>query len=240
MMKHRWTVALCTVALAGTAIAQRAYDKPSAAWTPQYTDQQPRRSLETRTPTPTALPAGTAIRIKLDDALSSAKTRVGDPFTSSVAEAITVNGQTLIPAGSTVIGRIDRKSQPRRYAGHPSIRLRPEKLMLPNGRTFTINASVVDSGSPRHTKVSERGNITGPEAPTLQKAETVALTGTGAIAGGIIAGPPGLLIGSATGATVSAGHYLVKRHSLELPAGTVLILELNSPVQLGHSELAMR
>ena len=40
------------------------------------------------------------------------------------------------------------------------------------------------------------------------KIETVALTGTGAVAGAVVAGPAGSLIGAAAGATISAGHYM--------------------------------
>jgi hypothetical protein len=50
----------------------------------------------------------------------------------------------------------------------------------------------------------------------------------------------GSLVGAAAGATVSGGHYLLKRHSMELPAGTVLILELNAPVQLASADYVTR
>lgn len=112
--------------------------------------------------------------------------------------------------------------------------------MLPSGKTYEINASVVDSGNPRRNKVNEEGQIRGPAVSSKEKIETVALTGTGAVAGAFVAGPAGSLIGAAAGATISAGHYMVKRHSMELSTGTVLILELNAPVYLARPDFATR
>ncbi len=239
-MKRCLMTVLCALALAGFALAQNSTNKPSAAWTEDEAPHSQPRGLETRTASPWLLPTGTAIRIKLERPLSTSKNRVGDKFYSHITEPIRVNDRTLIPAGSTVTGSIDRSSQPRRFAGHPSLRLRPERMTLPNGESFVIEATVVDSGNPGRNKVSEEGRISGPAVSGQEKIEAVALTGTGAIAGAVVAGPAGMAVGAAAGATVSGGHYLLKRRSLELPAGTVLILELNAPVHLGNTESAWR
>jgi hypothetical protein len=235
-MKRHLTVVLCAFALAGAALAQDYTNKPSAAWSAKEANRQPRRSLETRVPGPALVPVGTAIRIKLERPLSTSRNHIGDKFYGHVTEPVRVNGRTLIPAGSTVTGVIERKSQPRRLSGHPSLRLRPEMITLPSGAFYEIDASVVDSGNPRHNKVNAEGQIRGPMVSSNDKIETVALTGTGAVAGAVVAGPAGSLIGAAAGATISAGHYMVKRHSMELPAGTVLILELNAPVHLASAD----
>lgn len=237
-MKRCLTTVLCGLALAGFALAQNSTKKPSPAWTDNETPNPQHRGLETRPASPWLLPTGTAIRIKLERPLSTSKDRIGDKFDSHVIEPIRINDRTLIPVGSTVTGSIDRASQPRRFAGRPSLRLRPERVTLPNGESFVIEAAVVDSGNPRRNKVSEEGRISGPAVSGHEKIETVALTGTGAIAGAVVAGPAGAAVGAAAGATISGGHYLIKRRSMELPAGTVLILELNSPVHLGSTESA--
>jgi hypothetical protein len=234
-MKRHLTVALCAFALAGAAFAQDSTNKPSAAWSAKEANRHPRRSLETRVPGPALVPVGTSIRIRLERPLSTSRNHVGDKFYGHVTEPVRVNDRTLIPAGSTVSGFIDRKSQPRRLTGHPSLRLRPEKIVLPGGASYEINASVVDSGNPRRNKVNEEGQIRGSVVSSNEKIETVALTGTGAVAGAVVAGPAGSLIGAAAGATISAGHYMVKRHYMELPTGTVLILELNAPVHLASA-----
>ena len=132
------------------------------------------------------MPVGTAIRIKLERSLSTSTNRIGDKFYGHVTEPVRVNDRTLIPAGSTVTGFIERKSQPRRLTGHPSLRLRPDRIILPSGKTYEINASVVDSGNPRRNKVDEEGQIRGPAISNKEKIETVGLTGTGAVAGAFL------------------------------------------------------
>jgi hypothetical protein len=39
-----------------------------------------------------------------------------------------------------------------------------------------------------------------------------------------------MLIGTGIGVAAAAGHWLVRRHSAELPAGTEIIMELNRPL----------
>jgi hypothetical protein len=239
-MKRFLMAVLCTLALAAVALAQDSTSKPSAAWTENGAQQRHHRSLETRAAASELLPTGTAIRIRLERALSTSRNHIGDKFYGQIADPVRINDRILVPAGSTVTGVIERLSQPHRFAGHPSLRLRPDKMMLPSGESYAIDAAVVDSGNPRRNKVDEEGRISGSAVATNQKIETAALTGTGAVAGAVVAGPPGLLMGAAAGATVSAGYYLVKRHSMELPAGTVLILELNAPLRLANAESASR
>jgi hypothetical protein len=50
------------------------------------------------------------------------------------------------------------------------------------------------------------------------------------LVGGLIGGPPGMLIGGAVGAGATTGHWLIKHRSAVLPAGTELTLELNRPM----------
>lgn len=236
-MKRRLAVSLCTlVVLAGSALAQQSY-KPSAVNPPERTHRA-RRGLERRGPTAWVLPTGTALRIRLERPLSTSKNRVGDKFAGMLTEPVVVDGQDVVPVGAHITGRVEHKSQPRRFKGHPSLRLHAERLLLPNGQAFWINATVVDSGNPRHTKVNERGDITGSSFSKHQKIETIALAGGGAVAGAVIAGPVGAVVGAGAGAGASGAHYMLKHPALELPAGTVLILELNSPVHMGHTEWA--
>lgn len=241
-------VSLCALALIGAAFfaptsvtaapagdSQDSTSKPPAAWRSQAQEQS-YAELERRRSNSRSLPAGTALHVQLERPLSTATNHVGDKFYGHLTEAVHINERTIIPTGSTVTGFIDRKSEPRRFAGHPSLRLRPEKLTLPNGESYAINAVVVDSGDPRRNRVNDEGRITGPAISTNDKCETVALTGTGIIAGAIVAGPVGAGIGAATGASVSAGHFLFKHHSMELSAGTVLVMELNAPIYLSDTE----
>ena len=52
------------------------------------------------------------------------------------------------------------------------------------------------------------------------------------VVGGLIGGPPGVLIGGMVGATGTTVHWLTKHNSAILRAGTELTLELNRPLTL--------
>ncbi len=51
------------------------------------------------------IPTGTTMEATFDQAIGTSSSRVGDPFTATVTNAvIAANGQTVIPAGSAVYG----------------------------------------------------------------------------------------------------------------------------------------
>jgi hypothetical protein len=176
------------------------------------------------------LPIGTAIRMKLDSAISTSDSRPGDSFSGKVSEDVVVEGKTVIPKGATLSGRITRLFEPRRIAGRPAIQLVPDTVKLPNGKTLTIAAVIVDTGDPDKLHVNEEGRIKGPGMSQMDKVEFVAGTSAGTVAGTVINPGFGTLVGAASGATLTTAHWLWRRHSLELPAGTELIMEISSPV----------
>lgn len=53
------------------------------------------------------LPSGTLLTVQLEDALSTAKVRVGDPFVASVAASLAVDGDPLIERGAMATGHIE-------------------------------------------------------------------------------------------------------------------------------------
>ncbi len=57
-------------------------------------------------PKPKIVPAGTVIRVRLNDAIGSKTAQAGQTFTGSVMDPIVVDGRTLIPAGATVAGEV--------------------------------------------------------------------------------------------------------------------------------------
>jgi hypothetical protein len=57
-------------------------------------------------PAATRLPEGTAITIRLGVQLSSASAHAGDTFDGSVDSPVVVDGQTLVPHGAAMVGRV--------------------------------------------------------------------------------------------------------------------------------------
>jgi hypothetical protein len=52
------------------------------------------------------VPAGTAVTVRLQSALSSADTRAGDSFQAVLAEPMVVAGRTVVPLGTAITGSV--------------------------------------------------------------------------------------------------------------------------------------
>ena len=165
----------------------------------------------------------------MEQILSTRKSRIGDRFVGRVTRPVVVNGETVVPVGAHLNGTVLRTDEPRRIAGHSSIGLRPDNIVLTDGTTLDISAIIVDTSDPHRYHVTEEGRIKGPGVRDMSTVETVAISGTGAITGMIVAGPEGLLIGAATGAAIGGGHAMTKRHEMMIPTTLEIIAELSRP-----------
>jgi hypothetical protein len=200
----KFVVLLCVILLAAAAVAQ----------------------------TNMALPAGTALKVKLETALSTFSSKQGDPFSGRVTEAVVLDGKTVIPIGATVQGRVTKVSEPRRIAGKPTIGIFPETVVLPDGQRFMLNATLVDTTVRHGTDVNEEGQFKGVGHDGKDLTEIGMGTGGGMLVGGLIGGGKGLLIGGTIGAAATIGHWLGKKKSAVLPAGTELVMELSRPLAM--------
>ena len=180
----------------------------------------------------TALPSGTAVKMKLETTLATFSSKAGDPFSARVSEAVVMDGKTVIPIGTTIEGRVTKTSEPRRIAGKPTIAIFPENMVLPNGDRFTLNASLIDTNRRHGTDVDTEGRFKGDGVDAKDLTEIGIGTGGGMIIGGLAGGGKGLLIGGAIGATVTVAHWLGKHRSAMLPAGTEMVMELNRPMTM--------
>jgi hypothetical protein len=179
-----------------------------------------------------ALPAGTAVKLKLENTLTTFSNKAGDPFSGRVTEPVVMDGKTVIPVGATVEGRVTKVSEPRRVAGKPTIAIFPETVVLPSGEKYMLNATVVDTSLRGGTDVNEEGQFKGAGHDGKDLTEIGMGTGAGMIVGGLAGGGKGLLIGGAVGATATVAHWLGKHRSTMIPAGTELVMELTRPMTL--------
>ncbi len=182
--------------------------------------------------TSSPVPAGTTLMVRLDTTLATFSNRVGDPFQAKVTQAVVVNGNTLIPVGATVEGRVTKVNEPRRISGKPTIGILPEAVILPSGERYYLDATLVDTNI-KGTDVSAEGQFKGTGHDRRDTLEVGGGTAGGMLVGGLIGGGPGILIGGAVGATSTTVHWLAKHRSATLPAGTELTLELNRPMAMG-------
>lgn len=231
--------------------AIRAQQSPAASTSPSASQSQPELK---RTAVPavhpaavpasasvssssaaTALPVGTAIRMKLETALFTESSKEGDTFTGRVLEDVRLGSQVVFPVGASLQGHVIRVSEPRRIKGKPMIQIRPEYVILPNGQRLAISASVVDTGKRNDTSVDSEGRIKGPGHTRTDTIELGAGAGGGAAIGALAGGAKGSLIGAGIGAGAAITHWLTKRNSAYLPAGSEIIFELNRPMTVASA-----
>jgi len=178
-----------------------------------------------------SVPEGTPLKVKLATTISTFSSKVGDPFQGKTTEPVVIEGKILIPAGSTVEGRVTKLNEPRRISGKPTIVIFPEHIVLPDGQRFMLNAVLVDTDI-KGTDVNEEGQFKGTGHDKRDQIEVAGGAGAGMLIGGLAGGPPGLLIGGAIGAGATTTHWLVQRRSAVLPSGTGLLLELSRPMTM--------
>jgi len=182
-----------------------------------------------------SLPAGTAVRIKLENTLATFSSKQGDTFSGRVTEAVALAGKTIIPVGTTVQGTVGRVAEPRRVEGRPTIALFPHTIILPDGTRYNLNATVVDTGLRNGTDVNEEGEFKGRARDRSDNVELAAGTAGGGLIGALAGGGKGFLVGAAIGAGATTIHWLTKHHSAVLPAGTELVMELSRPMVMSSA-----
>lgn len=185
---------------------------------------------------PDTLPEGTMIRVHLQTLLSTAYSRRGDEFRSTVASDVLQDGQVLIPAGAEIDGRVVDVSSGT-AGGHGTIRLRPDTVILPDGSRYPLDAQVTGTpGSNAH--VSSEGVIAAGSRYKKDGMEYGGGVGAGVITGAVVGGPVGALAGGLIGAGAITAHLLVAHPQAVLESGSVLIFSLNERLDLQAARTA--
>jgi hypothetical protein len=179
---------------------------------------------------PGQIEAGTMIRVRLLDNISTAYTVNGDSFRSRVASDVIQNGHVLIPAGAEIDGHVANVSTGS-VGGHGSMNLRPETVILPDGSRFRLYARL--SATPgSKTVVGREGTVEAGSRTKRDAIEYAGAAGTGAIAGAVIGGPVGALAGTLVGAGVVTVHLMVSHPQATLDIGTPVVFTLSERLTL--------
>ena len=132
-----------------------------------------------------AVPEDTALRIRLDDTLTSTDCQVGDPFSATVVD----EGEYR---NARVYGRITEIDMSGRLKGHTSMMLRFDRLVMHDGRRTPIHAEIVELyHAPSGEKVDVEGAIESGGRGRKSIEHTVIGAGAGALLGGIFGGGKG-------------------------------------------------
>lgn len=164
------------------------------------------------------IPAGTELRVRIDQHISVKTTRAGERFTGTIVSPVSENGAVVIPDGSAVGGVVRQAHHRGRFKGASVLQLALTSVDV-NGQHYQIGTSSLTrtkKGKGKRTAAFIGGG-----------------TGLGMLIGGVATGGVGLLVGGLAGAGAgTAGAAFTGNRDLDLPAESVISFRLTEPLTL--------
>lgn len=195
----------------GRVQALRVLARPSGT-TPNVSQPRARNNADTA-----EVPVGTELDIRLQSPLNSGTAHVEDVIEATTIVDLSIAGSVLIPAGSRVRGIVESVNRATRTDRKGSVTVSFNRMTI-DGHNYQIRATV--------TQALESDGIR----------EEAGRIGTGAGVGAIIGGLFGGLKGAVVGILVGGGGTLAATEGkdVNLPAGTVLRIRLDTPLTLAR------
>ena len=151
------------------------------------------------TPAPPRLviPAGTWIKIRVDQPLSSDRSNPGDSFTATLAQPLVADGFIVARRGQTVEGRVSEAVKAGRAKGTSRLGIELTQMSLVDGRQMPLRTQLMEYSG---------GTTVGRDVAAAGTA-----TGAGAAIGAAAGGGVGAAIGAAVGAAAGGIGVLTTR-----------------------------
>jgi hypothetical protein len=169
-------------------------------------------------PQPVVVPAGTTLTVRLGSSVGSKLSSPGDSFSATLASAVTVDGNTVIPAGAAARGTVVDAKALGRFKGGAILELRLNSITV-NGTERSIETSAItrtEKGKGKRTAVLAGGG-----------------TALGAIVGGLAGGGKGAAIGAlAGGGAGTGGAAFTGNKEIVIPAESALSFRLKSSLEV--------
>jgi len=200
------------------------------------------------------IPKNTKLKVTVTKELDSLQNQIGDEFSATVLNDLSVNDINLIPVGSLVIGHVEEIMHAGKASMQGTIEVALDKILLPNGKYIPLSGAKFAANS----KYTNKNRSLKGEGNGLAKG-----VGIGALKGATLTFIPGnkavktTLVGAAaTGAVFSGGWsvtstaviggltgfvYGLKKHGQEvmIASGQELEIELNTSQDLTPIEVAV-
>lgn len=205
------------------------YSQPSQDQQGPQAQGQPPANQPAPPPTIT-VPAGTIVRVRVDEWISSDRNVIGDNVSAVLEQPLVVNGWVIARRGQAETGRVSTVKKGG-FGGTSQLGLELPMLTLVDGQQVPLETKLYQvSGG--------RTGTTGRDVATVG-----GTTGFGAIVGGIVGGGTGAAIGAGLGATAGViGVMSTKGRPTTIPPETVVSFRLESPITISteNSRYAFR
>ncbi len=178
----------------------------------QPEEQQPEQ------PVAVVIPAGTHLRVRMEQTIDTRRNRSGDRFEASLISPVVVGGNVILPRGTLFDGHVTE--------ARPSGRLKGRAILGVELDSFRLNGVSYPVVTAADTRVSGRH----------RKRNLILIgggSGLGAALGAIAGGPAGALIGAGAGAGAgTAGAFFTGKKNVSLPVETALNFTLRRSVEM--------
>jgi len=170
-------------------------------------------------PPPVVIPSGTAVTIRLSQAIDAKTSKTGDRFIATVAKPVTLKGKTVIPQTSPARGQVVEAASAGKIKGEGKLSVRLTEISI-QGVVYPVSTIVLSN------EVKGKGK--------RSAAMIGGGAGAGALIGGLAGGGKGAAIGAlAGGAAGTAGATMTGNKQVGFPAESVLTFEITKPITLG-------
>ncbi len=167
-------------------------------------------------PKKVTIPEGTTLAVRLTEGIDSERNKVGDVFHATLDAPISIDGETVMPSGADIVGRVVDVKSAGHYAGKSAVALELTSLRA-NGQTYNLRTDqFAREGSSRGSQTAKRVG---------------AGAAIGAIIGGIAGGGKGAAIGGTIGAGAGGGvQTATKGQQIKLDPEALLTFRLQAPL----------
>ena len=170
---------------------------------------------------PMVIPAGTAISVTVDQAVSSKDAEPGQRVEASLAAPIIVDGRNAIPRGAKVSAKIVTAKSAGRFEGNAELGITLSAIEI-DGKSYAIRTSNFSEASKGRGKRTAIGTGVG--------------AGAGALIGALAGGGKGAAIGAGAGGGAGlAGTALTGSRDITIAAETKLNFKLTKALEIPQS-----
>jgi peptidoglycan hydrolase-like protein with peptidoglycan-binding domain len=101
------------------------------------------------------VPVGTVVSLRMDTAISSDTSRVGDRFTATVFRSATVDGRVVIPENSKVEGHVTGATPVERGSRTATLAVAFDRMILPAGNSVQIDGTLTSLNEEARRQIEE-------------------------------------------------------------------------------------